>query len=171
MAWRLRFSLANPLDLSLCPTFKSTSLPLSLLHQRVRYIPPFLARYTRLPLARLRSLPLRSVLLVVPSLVTTFLPTVPPTPRLRDDVNSHAHVFELPHHAHGLHSLISTAAPQFLTSKANAFHPSGEPMINLLFARFNFCMCMYMYLGICVFLFTFLSDYFFKIYIAKIVFY
>lgn len=58
-------------------------------------------------------------------LVTTFPPTEPPTPRLCDDVNSHAHVFKLPHHAR---VIWSGSCTRFLTSKANASCPSGEPM-------------------------------------------
>lgn len=49
----------------------------------------------------------------------------PPTPRLCDDVNSHAHVFKLPHHAR---VIWSGSCMRFLTSKANASCPSGEPM-------------------------------------------
>lgn len=50
----------------------------------------------------------------------------PPTPRLCDDVNSHAHVFKLPHHAR---VIWSGSCMRFLTSKANASCPSGEPMM------------------------------------------
>lgn len=59
-----------------------------------------------------------------PGLVTTFPPTEPPTPRLRDDVNSHAHVFKLPHH---VRVIWSGSCTRFLTSKANASCSSGEP--------------------------------------------
>lgn len=53
------------------------------------------------------------------ALVTTFLPTEPPTPRLYNDVNSHAHVFESPHYSCDLRP-DSWTRTRFLTSKATS---------------------------------------------------
>lgn len=60
-------------------------------------------------------------------LVTTFLPTEPPTPRLYNDVNSHAHVFKSPHYSRDLRP-DSWSRTRFLTSKATvAFSSRGVP--------------------------------------------
>lgn len=121
VAWRLRSSLTYPLDLSLSP---SISLPFS-------HFLLTLLTWSTLFL----SFPLLSSFLSFSAfafcsprhagLVTTFPPSKPPTPRLRDDVNSHAHVFKLPHH---VRMIWSGSCTHFLTSKANASCPNGEPI-------------------------------------------
>lgn len=64
------------------------------------------------------------------ALVTTFPPTEPPTPRLYNDVNSHAHVFKPPHYSRDLRP-DSWNRTRFLTSKATvAFSSRGARFPN-----------------------------------------
>lgn len=113
-AWRLRSSLTYPLDLSLCLSLSpSISLPISRSFSLGLYRLSLL-RFICLPCSA--SLPSHSVLLVM---LASSLPFHQPNHlrhALRDDVNSHAHVFELPHHAR---VIWSGSCTRFLTSKAN----------------------------------------------------
>lgn len=123
VAWRLRSSLTYPLDLSLSP---SISLPfLSLLLTRsLSSLSTPLDPSSFLGLFAFTFCSPRHAGLVM---LASSLPFhQPPTPRLCDDVNSHAHVFKLPHHAR---VIWSGSCMRFLTSKANASCPSGEPMM------------------------------------------
>lgn len=64
------------------------------------------------------------------ALATTFPPTEPPTPRLYNDVNSHAHVFKSPHYSCDLRP-DSWNRTRFLTSKATvAFSSRGVRLPN-----------------------------------------
>lgn len=123
VAWRLRSSLTYLLDLSRSLSFSlHLSSILSLLLTR-RSLPSLFTLHHLSPFLGLSAFTSCSPRHA--GLVTTFPPTEPPTPRLRDDVNSHAHVFKLPHHAR---VIWSGSCTRFLTSKANASCLSGEPM-------------------------------------------
>lgn len=120
VAWRLRSSLTYPLDLSLSPSISLPSSRSFSLGSLASLSTPFHpSSFLGLPAFTFCS-PRHA------GLVITFPPTEPPTPRLRDDVNSHAHVFKLPHH---VRVIWSGSCTRFLTSKANASCSSGEPMI------------------------------------------